>query len=152
MTTTSRNLNYRLLDSYSFPLDPTIAVNEGDLLYWDTSAKVAKPISNKSHVPYLLGDSKSQNPVAHHGTIKSTSVNLGPKRSVKLIAREAGSVSTLDPVYFHTDAQSFGLTNNSGDDVLGKIMVCPKEFGTGTITLVVGREYEIQLRDSYALA
>lgn len=150
MATSSRNIAYRVADSIVFPVDPTVSFNEGDLMYWTGS--YAAPISNKSHVATLLGDSKSQNPVAHHGTIKTTAISVGPRRTVKLIAREAGSITTLAAVYFHTDAQSFGTTNNSGDDVLGKIIVDPKEYGSATITLVIGKEYEILLRDSYALA
>lgn len=153
MATSSRNLNYRICDTYSFPVDSTASFNEGDLMYWDTSAHLAKPISDKAHVPYLLGNSLSQNPVTYNGTISSTAIAIGPKhRTVKLIAREATTVYTGTPVYYHTDAQSFGTTNNSGDDALGVIMVDPKEYGTtGGITLVVGKEYEIRLRESYVL-
>lgn len=157
MATSSRNLNYRVLDSFAFPIDPNVPMNEGDLMYLDMAAnpRVAKPISAKEHCEFLLGDSKSQSPVAHHpGSLKMTTINVGPKRTVKLICREAGTVDIMTPVYFHTDAQSFGLTAPTPADLteglLGKLMICPREFGSSKITLVVGREYEVQLRDSYA--
>lgn len=78
MATFARTTTYRKLDHDSMvivlPVDPSVKLREGDPCYWDSTAKVAKPIPARSGVDTdddaivakYCGIAQATTPVGHH--------------------------------------------------------------------------------------
>jgi len=153
MATTPKNTKYRVAqDVLDFQIDPTGTFNEGDLMYWDAASYIAKPLDSISAASYMLGISQGTNPVTHtnsQGFSKSVSIYVGPV-TAKLVCKETGAYYFGTPAYYSTDAQGFTTVSGSGAVPIGVMQGSAKERGVGSGTTVVGQEYEILLRKSYA--
>lgn len=154
MATTAVNRKYRVIqDTLDFAIATGTTINEGDLMYWDSALAVAKPLDSISAASYLLGDAQGTNPVAHTNSSsfsKSMSIYVGP-HTVKLPCKETGTYQFGTPAYYHTDAQGFTTVSATGSVAIGVMQGSARENGVGSGTTVVGKEYEIILRNSYAM-
>ena len=153
MATSPVNRKYRVaLDVLDFAVATGTSYNEGDLMYWDSVTSSAKPLDTISAAAYLLGDSQGTAPVAQTSSQRfsnSVSIYVGP-HTVKMISKDTSTFTFGTPVYYSTDAQSFTAVSGSGAGASGVMQGSAKENGTGSGTLVSGKEYEIILRKSYA--
>lgn len=153
MATSPVNRKYRVVDDVlSFEVDTGTSYNEGDLMYLDTATGLAKPLDTISAASYLLGDAQGTAPVAQTNSSRfsnSVSIYVAP-HTVKLVCKATGTFIRGTPAYYNTDAQGFTLTSGSGAVPIGTMAVSAKETGSSSGTTVVGKEYEILLRKSYA--
>jgi len=56
---TQKNFQYS-----SVPIDPLVAINQGDLVYWDSVLNIARPAITDTNAGTLIGVSDQTNPVA----------------------------------------------------------------------------------------
>ena len=158
MATEARNTKYRVVqDVLTFAAATGTVFNEGDLVYLITGTGLISVITGTTTIAQMLGDVQGTQPTTHttgNGCLTNTyNVYVG-RHTCKLIARDVGAfISNFTPVYYSTDAQSFKVASGSETTPIGVIAVNPKENGNvPSGTTVIGTEYEVLLRNSYALS
>lgn len=114
------------LEHDSVPVnDATAHINQGDLVYWDSSAHIAKPLDTDGHAATLLG-------VALKASIINSNIDNSSQSSQPDITVGYGAVAdmftTASEVYAHgvklyagADAQT--VTNVAGSNPVGVVQL-----------------------------
>jgi predicted RecA/RadA family phage recombinase len=146
MSTTSQNnqvFDQRSPLWYPVLTDGTYDINQGDLLWFDASVHVVKPLDSDAHAAYLAGAALQQSVLNVYGT-KSY-----PTGGVEVATRGIFTFGTItgdtlnhgDAVYFSTDAQTVTNTVGGMSYLIGYVQLKPGQSavagGTGTVKIDV---------------
>lgn len=151
MSTTAQNNLVRQVGgkktlSYPIKTDGTADINAGDLVYWDSSAKVVKSLDSDAHAATLVGVAAKSSYVNPFGTKQyeaDMSILVG---NIHAFNTNAGDTFNHgDGVFFTTDAQTVTSTDPGGGHKVGYVMLRPGQSavtgasGTTIDILVVGQ-------------
>lgn len=107
----------------------TVPVNQGDLVYWDSAAKIAKPIASDSNVASLLGvalgSSKFNSNIDNSTSIKEPTINIGYGVIANMKTVASDVYNDGDPVYYSTDAQTVTSATGSSNKI-GIVRLAPE--------------------------
>jgi len=117
MSTTSQN--NQVFDKSSplwYPVltDGTYDINQGDVVYWDSSAHVVKPVDSDAHAAYVAGVALQQSSSKVYGTTvyPTGGIQVATQGVFKFKTITGDTINHGDALYFSTDAQT--VTNTAG--------------------------------------
>jgi predicted RecA/RadA family phage recombinase len=117
MSTTSQN--NQVFDKSSplwYPVltDGTYDINQGDLLWYDASVHVVKPLDSDAHAAYFAGVALQQSNTTVYGTktYPTGGVEVATQGIFKFKTITGDTLNHGDAVYFSTDGQT--VTNTAG--------------------------------------
>lgn len=146
-TSPNNNLAQKLSGraGYPYPIDQTgaAAFNQGDLVYFDTSAKVLKALDSDAHAADLAGVALISSALALYtdaltGAAKS---NVEPKVPVgfgdvfNFTGVAGDSYAHMDAVYYATDAQH--VTAVGASHLIGYVWLPLGNTLTGAVTVPI---------------
>lgn len=144
MTTAQNNLvkNWGPELPYAVKTDGTADFNQGDLVYFDTSAKVVKAAATDANCQYLAGVAGESSNLTLYGTKvypDSGSVSVKTKGTFSFGTTTGDTYSDGDAVYIGADAQT--VTNQAATYAVGYVKLRPGVTslagGTGTVKVDV---------------
>jgi hypothetical protein len=126
MTTERDNIVKAFADPVEFPIDATGSYDfkGGDLLFWDSSAKVVKPVVADASVQYLAGIAGNGSFLQPYSTkVYNKSVPVYQKVIASLLTTGSETYYHLTPVYAGADAQT--VTTVAGSYIVGYCIMRP---------------------------
>lgn len=148
-----RTTTYRKLDHDSMVLvlniDPTIDIAEGTPCYYDSVAKVAKPIpanADDAIVAAYCGIAQNTNPVKYHGPIKKMAFYIGDVIA-RLFFHTGEAIDMLTPVFAGNEIGVATVTAGANTEALGHVVLEAEEFKTARNTFE-GEEVSVLMRPS----
>lgn len=130
------------------PIDATETILQGDLLYWDTSAKRATKLTTATDGVYFVGVADHSNPQYSAGILTSdytvAYTNVVQSALVRMIAGANETLQGLDILEMVTDAQHVKKSSTAGN-VVG--LVDPAWAGAGAgRAVLIGDEIKLWLK------
>ncbi len=136
---------------YPVKVDGTADINGGDLVYFDTSAKVVKSLDNSTtHAAACAGLAKNGSYIQPYSTKEYfNQIPVLQKGIVSLNTTAAETYSEGDPVYYGGDAQTITNVDPGGATLLGYVKL---GSGQSTLTGASGVKVNVLLRVNYPTA
>lgn len=147
MTTTQQN-NVVKEDApatpYPIKSDGTADINGGDLVYFDTTAKVVKSLDDATtHCATFAGLAKNGSLISPYGTKEYfPNIPVLQKGIVNLFTTVGESYSEGDALYFGADAQTVTKTDPGAGVIIGYAKL---RAGITTLTGAAGVKIDMQL-------
>jgi hypothetical protein len=125
-TTAQNNLVGKKTDRIFYPIDASGShdINQGDLVWYDTSVHYIKSLDSDAHGAYLAGVAQDTSYVQVYSTKEyapQLGVYVGQLHALNTTA--ADTYYTGTPVYYGADAQT--ITAVSGTNILGYAIMRP---------------------------
>jgi hypothetical protein len=136
---------------YPIKTDGTADINGGDLVYFDTSAKVVKSLGNSTTQAALLaGLAKNGSFIQPYSSAKYfNQIPVLQKGIVSLNTTAAETYAEGDPVYYGGDAQTITNVDPGGATLLGYVKLGQ---GITSLTGASGVKVNVLLRVNYPTA
>lgn len=143
MATTAQNLflydiGSRKAVPYPILSDGTNDINQGDALYYDTAAKVAKVLDSDAHAQYFIGIADDSSYINPYGTKKYAAAVIAREACVVNRYTTAGDTyNDGDALYMGADAQTVTNTAGGMTHPIGYVKLLPGSSaivgGTGVV-------------------
>jgi len=154
MSTTSQNNQvYDKGTPLFYPVltDGTYDINQNDLVYFDTSAKVIKPLDSDAHAAYLAGVALQQSKLNVYGSSSypQGGIQVATKGIFKFLMTSGDTYYHGDAVYFSTDAQHVTNTAGGMTHILGYVWLRP---GQSSLAYAAGSYVEVLIVPAFPVA
>lgn len=150
-TVSQNNQIIRYTDPLVYPTVSTSLINQGDLVYFDTSAKVVKSVASNANAATLAGVAGSQSSLNVYGT------TLYPQSAIpvwkdgiyffKTTASE--TLQHGESLYIGADAQTVTDVDPGSGNVVGYVWLRP---GQASITGATGTNVEVLIHPLFPFA
>ena len=133
--------------SYPILSDGTYDIYQGDMVYFDTSAKVVKPVASNANAQYLAGVAAQPSFVNVYGTKKYVAglqVLVGNIHSMGTVAGQ--TYAHGDALYYSTDAQTVTPTDPGSGNIVGHVWL---KDGQAAVAGASGTEVECLMIAQY---
>lgn len=151
-TVAQNNLVIAHAPAISYPIlrDGNSLINAGDLVYFDTSAKVIKPVGSNANVLVLAGMALNGSFIQPYSQAKYEYLLPVLARGIVRLQTTAAEVySEGDPLYYGGDAQTITKVDPGSGNILGYAKLGP---GITSLTGAAGVKLEVLLAVKYPVS
>jgi len=126
-------------------------INQGDLVYYDSSAHVVKPVDTDGHAATYAGVALQQSKLNVYGTAgyPQGGIQVATRGIFKFKTTAGDTLNHGDAVYIGADAQTVTNTAGGSTAILGYVWLRPQQ---SAVTGAVGTNIEVLITPKFPVA